>query len=284
MTGRARRDRWPCWPSADLGRQVRGAAVGQKCRSGLLFGLVAGPLKLVWPGANQGLAGADTSGTGRLWTLLAVGAWAIVLNQRAYQATRMSLTAPTLNITQVLVAILSGVLVPGEEVVSSTGGRWKDSRIGLTILVIRNLASPPDKHVGPRPDRDPLAARSNTDRSRRICRRPIDHASHYARSASAEPWRMTPRGGDGRPRRGEPEAGHVGPRRKQNATGALENVCCAMWGLAGPWVHGCVPGVAVLRRKHCSPMALYKRSDVGRMPPAPSIQWARGRWFSGKLG
>ncbi len=44
-----------------------------------------------------------------------------MLNQRAYQATRISLTAPTLNISQVMVAIAFGILVLGEQVGSSVG-------------------------------------------------------------------------------------------------------------------------------------------------------------------
>ena len=102
--------------------RLRGLLLGSA--AGLLFGLVAGLVKLVLAQASHGWGQIFTHWT--LWTLLAVGAWAIVLNQRAYQATRMSLTAPTLNITQVMVAIVFGILVLGEQVGSSTG--WSPER------------------------------------------------------------------------------------------------------------------------------------------------------------
>jgi len=125
--------------------------------AGLLFGLVAGLLKLVLAQAGQGWGQIFTHWT--VWTLLAVGAWAIVLNQRAYQATRMSLTAPTLNITQVIVAIMFGVLVLGEPVGSSTGVVAGEV-VGLvvTILGIRNLASRPDDMSDANSSETPVAA------------------------------------------------------------------------------------------------------------------------------
>ena len=134
--------------------RLRGLLLGSA--AGLLFGLVAGLLKLVLAQADQGWGQIFTHWT--LWTLLAVGAWAIVLNQRAYQATRMSLTAPTLNITQVMVAIMFGVLVLGEQV-GSSAGVVAGEVLGLvvTILGIRNLASPPDNMSDPSPIETPIA-------------------------------------------------------------------------------------------------------------------------------
>jgi drug/metabolite transporter (DMT)-like permease len=136
--------------------RLRGLLLGSA--AGVLFGLVAGLLKLVLAQAGEGWGQIFTHWT--VWTLLAVGAWAIVLNQRAYQATRMSLTAPTLNITQVMVAIMFGVLVLGEQV-GSSAGVVAGEVIGLavTILGIRNLASPPDSMSDPNPTETPIAAR-----------------------------------------------------------------------------------------------------------------------------
>jgi glucose uptake protein GlcU len=39
----------------------------------------------------------------------------VLLNQRAYQATRLSVTTPILNVVEVAVAILFGLLVLGED-------------------------------------------------------------------------------------------------------------------------------------------------------------------------
>ena len=122
--------------------RLRGLLLGGA--AGLLFGLVAGLLKLVLAQASHSWGQIFTHWT--LWTLLAVGAWAIVLNQRAYQATRMSLTAPTLNITQVMVAIAFGILVLGEDAGSSAGVVAGET-IGLAVAIlgIANLAALPDK-------------------------------------------------------------------------------------------------------------------------------------------
>jgi drug/metabolite transporter (DMT)-like permease len=110
--------------------------------AGVLFGLVAGLVKLVLDQLSDGWAQALTHWT--LWTLLVVGACAIVLNQRAYQATGISVTAPALNITQVLVAITFGILVLGEQAGSSVGVVAAEL-VGLTVTIlgVRNLAALP---------------------------------------------------------------------------------------------------------------------------------------------
>ena len=88
----------------------RGALLGGG--AGLLFGLVAGVLKVVLTQAGSGWA--EVFGSWPLWTLAVVGLSAVLLNQRAYQATRLSVTAPVLNVVQVLVAIAFGYVVLGE--------------------------------------------------------------------------------------------------------------------------------------------------------------------------
>lgn len=120
--------------------RLRGLLLGGA--AGLLFGLVAGLVKLVLAEASHGWGQIFTHWT--LWTLIAVGACAIVLNQRAYQATRISLTAPTLNICQVVVAIVFGILVLGEQVGSSVGVITGELvGLAVTILGVRNLAALP---------------------------------------------------------------------------------------------------------------------------------------------
>ena len=80
--------------------------------AGTLFGLVAGLLKLVTVQAQSGLGHALAHWS--LWVLIVVGGGAVLLNQRAYQNARLSITAPMLNIAQVLVAITFGIIVFGE--------------------------------------------------------------------------------------------------------------------------------------------------------------------------
>jgi drug/metabolite transporter (DMT)-like permease len=88
----------------------RGALLGGA--AGLLFGLVAGLVKVVLTQARSGWSEVFTSWP--VWTLAVVGLCAVLLNQRAYQATRLSVTAPVLNVVQVLVAIAFGFVVLGE--------------------------------------------------------------------------------------------------------------------------------------------------------------------------
>lgn len=84
----------------------RGVLLGSA--SGILFGLVAGILKMVV---------VDAVG---LWTFVLVGAlivlggWGVALNQRAYQVSPLSVSMPVLNIADVVVAIAFGFYVFGE--------------------------------------------------------------------------------------------------------------------------------------------------------------------------
>ena len=90
--------------------QLRGALLAGA--SGVLFGLVAGLVKLVLARFGGGLGAVLASWS--LWALVITGIWAILLNQRAYQATRLSVTTPVLNVAEVAVAITFGLLVLGE--------------------------------------------------------------------------------------------------------------------------------------------------------------------------
>ena len=60
--------------------------------AGVLFGLVAGLVKLTVLEAGGGVV--HVLARWSLWALIVVGAGAILLNQRAYQATRLSVSAP----------------------------------------------------------------------------------------------------------------------------------------------------------------------------------------------
>ena len=96
--------------------QLRGALLAGA--SGVLFGLVAGLVKLVLARFGEGLTAVIASWP--LWALVVTGLWAVLLNQRAYQATRLSVTTPVLNVAEVAVAITFGLLVLGEDPGQST--------------------------------------------------------------------------------------------------------------------------------------------------------------------
>lgn len=82
----------------------RGLLLGSA--SGILFGLVAGTLKLVIVHPGGGIADV-----GLVAALVVLGAWGLVLNQCAYQVAPLSVSMPVLNIVDVLVAIGFGFYV-----------------------------------------------------------------------------------------------------------------------------------------------------------------------------
>jgi drug/metabolite transporter (DMT)-like permease len=100
--------------------------------AGTLFGLVAGDVKLVFSRLGEGLG--SVLGYWPLWTLVVLGLWAVLVNQRAYQAARLSVTAPVLNIAEVLVAIAFGMIVFGESAHSSTG-QLVGEAVGLALVI-----------------------------------------------------------------------------------------------------------------------------------------------------
>lgn len=103
------------------------------CGSGILFGLVAGLLKVILAQARPGFS--QVFGHWSLWTLLVVGGWAIALNQQAYQATKLAVTNPVLNIAEVLVAIAFGVAVFHESVGSGPFVVLAEV-VGLLVMVV----------------------------------------------------------------------------------------------------------------------------------------------------
>jgi hypothetical protein len=89
----------------------RGLLIG--CATGVLFGALAGVLKLTAGSiADGGLVGAITHWP--LYVLVAVGVGGVILNQHAYQRSPLSVTMPVLNVVDVLVAVGFGYAVFGE--------------------------------------------------------------------------------------------------------------------------------------------------------------------------
>ena len=99
------------WATRTIDGTVRAALLGTA--AGILFGLVAGLVKLSAQVAGTGGPGA--AGTAwSTWALVFVGACGVVTNQRAYQAARLSASMPALNVIDVLVALVFAVVVFGE--------------------------------------------------------------------------------------------------------------------------------------------------------------------------
>lgn len=93
------------------GDNARGLLLGSS--AGVLFGMVAGVLKLVANAfAHDGLRAALTSWP--LWMLIVIGLSGIVLNQHAFQGSPLSVSMPVLNVVDVLVAVGFGYAVFGE--------------------------------------------------------------------------------------------------------------------------------------------------------------------------
>lgn len=109
--------------------------------AGILFGLVAGLAKVVLTEATAQwwLMGTHWP----FWALLLVGAGAVMLNQRAFQATRLSVTMPVVNIVNVMVAITFGFAVFGERLFSSPITLVVEVLALIVMGVgVRQLASP----------------------------------------------------------------------------------------------------------------------------------------------
>jgi hypothetical protein len=93
------------------GENARGLLLG--CSAGVLFGMVAGVLKLVANTfADDGLGAVLTSWP--VWVLIVIGVCGVVLNQHAFQGSPLSVSMPVLNVVDVLVAVGFGYAVFGE--------------------------------------------------------------------------------------------------------------------------------------------------------------------------
>lgn len=101
--------------------------------AGLCFGLVAGLVKLTTIEAGNGLLAVLSEWS--TWVLVGVGATAILLNQRAYQSTRLSVTAPVLNIVQLLISLSFGLIVFGEQLFASPTTVVFEV-LGLAVMVL----------------------------------------------------------------------------------------------------------------------------------------------------
>ena len=99
--------------------------------AGILYGLTAGLIKIVIIQAASGPLAVLSHWS--CWAALIVGANALLLSQRAYHAARLPITMPILNIADVLVAIVFGIVVFGERIFSSPLHLFTEL-VGLLIL------------------------------------------------------------------------------------------------------------------------------------------------------
>lgn len=101
--------------------------------AGIGYGLTAGLIKTSTSHARDGLL--PLLGHWSLWLVPVVGLSAFFISQRAYQATRLSVSAPVLNTVDVLVAVTFGALVFGDRLYT-TPGRWVGEIVGVTMMVV----------------------------------------------------------------------------------------------------------------------------------------------------
>lgn len=102
-----------CWAGV-RSRHAVGVGVLLGLAAGVLFGLVAGVLKMTAFAASTG-ASASLLGAWPLYALIGLGAWGLLVNQRAYQAAPLGVSLPVLNIVSPLVGIMFGAYVFGEQ-------------------------------------------------------------------------------------------------------------------------------------------------------------------------
>lgn len=135
--------------------------------AGMLFGLIAGLIKMLLAQADMGLLAVLDHWS--LWAMLGGGGAAFLLNQRAYQAARLSVTMPILNIVDVFVAIGFGSAVFGERLPSSPAVLIAEV-VGLAVMGVGvwQLAREQELYVSPEPGRagtPALADLSPTERA-----------------------------------------------------------------------------------------------------------------------
>ncbi|MCW2817602.1 MAG: hypothetical protein JWR42_389 [Marmoricola sp.] len=109
--------------------------------SGVLFGLVAGLLKLTVLLLASTSHPLDLLGSWTTWAVVALGTAGVITTQRGYTAAGMSSSMPVLNVTDVVVALLFGAVVfhqvPAHDPVALVGELLA---AGLVVVGLRRLA------------------------------------------------------------------------------------------------------------------------------------------------
>jgi drug/metabolite transporter (DMT)-like permease len=127
--------------------------------AGVLYGLVAGLVKVIL--ATNGSAWWRLPTTWPFWALVVVGVGAVLLNQRAFQATRLSVTMPMVNIVNVMVAIGFGFVVFDERLFASP----VTLAVEVAALVVMGFGV---RQLAARGDESPEPARQSGDTARSL--------------------------------------------------------------------------------------------------------------------
>jgi glucose uptake protein GlcU len=107
--------------------------------AGLMFGVTAGLLKTV---GNALAAGNGTAAAATIVALIGAGLIGTALNQRAYQIAPLAFSMPVVNVVDVLVAVLFGVVVYGEQPAHSLPLLFLQTvGLGVTAIGLRRIAT-----------------------------------------------------------------------------------------------------------------------------------------------
>lgn len=130
--------------------------------AGILYGLTAGLIKMTVSQARSGVVPLLHHWSA--WLVAPAGLGAFLLSQWAFQASRLSVSAPVLNIVDVLVAVAFGSAVFGDRLFSSPGhlvvelagalmmgvGVWRLVKEDERLHESRAGAGPPDRLEAPK--------------------------------------------------------------------------------------------------------------------------------------
>jgi hypothetical protein len=122
-----------CSAIAARSRSGRVAGLTLGLAAGILYGLVGGALKAA---IHAGLRDPAAVVTGwPLWTLVVLGAWAIVIHQRAYTHGPLAVSLPALSVANPLTGMAFGMLVFGETPASAPLALLGQA-LGLALIVV----------------------------------------------------------------------------------------------------------------------------------------------------
>ncbi len=168
-----------CSVVAARARSGRLAGFALGLAAGILYGLVGGVLKAAFQAAIHQPAAAAAAAW-PLWTLAVLGAWAVVVHQRAYTLAPLRVSLPAMSAANPLAGMVFGATVFGEKPASGPLALLAEA-LGLTVIVasVTILARPgrsagshrrhPSAGAGDR--RDPAAGPDRPGRSRHVARR-----------------------------------------------------------------------------------------------------------------
>jgi len=122
----------PCSVIATRARSGRMAGFALGLAAGTLYGLVGGVLKATVHAAMHDPASAVAGWP--LWALAVLGAWALVLHQRAYTHAPLGVSLPVLSVANPLAGIVFGMLVFGETPADSPPALLGEI-LGMAVIV-----------------------------------------------------------------------------------------------------------------------------------------------------